>query len=105
MASLELAPDNSVFVQITLSNPITDESVDDATVTGRIDNLDDTVLVSTFPMPFVSGSDGIYRATLDPISGLTIGVIYKIIIDSTGTDSLIGHWSCEVKAKKAEGCK
>ncbi len=104
MASLELAPDNSVFVQITLSNPITGDSVDDATVTGRIDNLDDTVLEATFSMPFVSGSAGIYRATLDPITGLTLGVIYKVVIDSTGTDSLIGHWSCEVKALKAEGC-
>lgn len=104
MASLELAPDNSVFVQITLSNPITGDSVDDATVTGRIDNPDDTVLEATFSMPFVAASSGIYRATLDPISGLTLGVIYKIIIDSTGTDSLIGHWECDVKATKAEGC-
>ena len=104
MVTLELAPDNSVVVQLTLTNSITDASVDDATVTGRIDNLDDTVLLATFPMPFVVASSSIYRATLAPISGLTLGVIYKIIIDSTGTDSLIGHWSCEVKALKAEGC-
>ena len=104
MASLELAPDNSVFVQITLSNPITGDSVDDATVTGRIDELDDTVLEPTFSMPFVSGSAGVYRATLDPVSGLVLNDVYKIVIDSTGTDSLIGHWSCEVIAKKAEGC-
>lgn len=104
MAIIEIAPDNSVFVQITLTNPITNTSVDDATVTGRIDNLDDTVLEATFSMPFVSGSDGIYRATLAPIAGLTLGVIYKVIIDSVGADSLIGHWSCEVKALKADGC-
>ena len=102
MATLELAPDNSVNVQVTITNPITGLSVDDATVTGRIDNPDDSVLEATFSMPFVAASSGIYRATLDPIAGLTLGVIYKVIIDSTGIDSLIGHWILEVKATKAE---
>jgi len=102
MATLELAPDNSVNVQVTLTNSITDASVDDATVTGRIDNPDDTVLEATFSMPFVAASSGIYRATLAPITGLTLGVIYKVIIDSTGTDSLIGHWELDVKATKAD---
>ena len=104
MATLILNPDNSAFVQITLSNPITASFVNDATVTGRIDNQDDTVIEATFSMPFVVASDGIYRATLTPVTGLVIGVIYKVIIDSVGADSLIGHWSCSIKATKAEGC-
>jgi len=103
MATIELSPDNSAFVQITLTNPITGNSVDDATVTGRIDNLDDSVLVATFSMPFVVASSGIYRATLTPISGLVLGKRYKVIIDSTGADALIGHWSNEVSATAAEG--
>lgn len=104
MTTLTLNPDNSVFVQIILTNPITGTFVNDATVTGRIDNLDDTVLEPTFSMPFVVASDGIYRATLTPVTGLVIGTIYKVVIDSVGADSLIGHWSCEVKATKATGC-
>lgn len=104
MTTLILNPDNSAFVQITLTNPVAGGPVNDATVTGRIDNLDDTVLVSTFSMPYVAASSGVYRATLIPIAGLELGVTYKVVIDSVGADSLIGHWLCNVQATEAEGC-
>lgn len=102
MPTLILNPDNSVFVQLTLTNPVLGTPVNDATVTGRVDNLDDTVLVSTFAMSYVAASSGIYRATLTPITGLTVGVMYKVIIDSTGADSLIGNWVAEIKATRAK---
>lgn len=102
MSTLILNPSNSAFIQVTIINPVTSAAVNDATVTGRIDNQDDSVLVETFSMPYLAASDGVYRATLAPISGLISGIIYKVIIDSVGADTLIGHWSCEVKATKAD---
>jgi len=102
MATLEIHPDNSVAVQITLSNPITDLFVNDATVVAEIqDSTDNSVIQSSFSLPFVASSNGVYRATLSPIAGLTLGVIYNVIIDATGTDSLIGHWVAPIKASLA----
>ncbi len=100
-AVLELNPDNSVTLQITLTNGITGAFVNDATVTGEIKDSEGAEILATTSMPFVAGSDGIYRVTVTPISGLILGDIYTVIFDATGTDSLIGHWCVDIKATKA----
>ncbi len=96
MAIIEIAPNNSLNVQVTLTNPITNTTVDDATVTGRIDDLSGNVIEATFTMAFVLA--GLYRTTIDPVAGLTVGTTYNIIIDSTGSDSIIGHFEANVEA-------
>lgn len=102
--SITLSAGNSAYVQITLTNPITLVSIDDATVTGQIDNIDDTEAVPSFSMPYVSGSAGIYRATIAPDADIINGKFYKVIIDSVGADSLVGHWVCTEQAIEAAGC-
>jgi hypothetical protein len=104
MATIELSADNSIYVQITLTNALTAAFINDATVTGQIDNFDGTEAVASFSMPYVAASDGIYRATLAPDVDIVNGKRYTVIIDSTGTDSLIGHWECSAVATKASGC-
>ena len=104
MATIVLSADNSTYVQITLTNPITLAAINDATVTGQIDNIDDTEAVPSFSMAYVAASDGIYRATLAPDVDIVNGDYYKIIIDSTGTDSLVGKWICTEQAAAASGC-
>lgn len=104
MATIQLSEGNSSYVQITLTNPITSLFINDATVTGKIDNFDGTEAVPSFSMPYVAASDGIYRATLAPDVDIINGKYYKVIIDSVGVDSLVGHWECQSKAVKATGC-
>lgn len=101
MAILEIHPDNSVAVQITLSNPVTGLFVNDSTVTAEIQDGDGVVFESSFSLGYVAASDGVYRSTIPPITGLTLGVIYSVVIDATGIDSLIGHWVAEIKATRA----
>jgi len=104
MATIVLSAGNSTFVQITLTNPITLAPINDATVVGQIDKIDGSEAVPSFSMPYIAASDGIYRATLAPDVDIVNGNSYKIIIDSTGVDSLIGHWECIELAVKASGC-
>lgn len=98
MATLELQEGNSSYVQIVLTNPIDGAFINDATVTGQILDASDSVVESTFAMPYVTASDGVYRATVAPNVLIVNGSTYKVIIDSTTPESLIGHWECTVKA-------
>jgi len=102
MASIQISEGNSLYVQIALTNPVTSAFINDATVTGQINNNDDTEAVALFSMPYVTSSDGIYRATVAPDTDIVDGKTYKVIIDSVGADLLVGHWSCSVIATKAE---
>lgn len=98
MSILEIHPDNSVTVQITLSNPILNDFVNDAAVTAKIVDLSDTEIEATFNLGYVTGSDGLYRTTLPPVSGLVLNKIYTVVIDALGADSLVGHWEANVRA-------
>ena len=100
MATLEIHPDNSVAVQITLSNPILGAFVNDSTVTAEIQDGDGGIVKASFSLPYVAASDGIYRSTIPPVAGLTLGVIYSVIFDATGADSLIGNWLVDIKATR-----
>jgi len=104
MSTILLSEGNSFYVQITLTNPLDSTFINDATVTGKIDNFDDTEAVPSFSIPYVAASSGIYRATLAPDVDIINGKTYKVIIDSVGSDGLVGHWECTVVATKATGC-
>lgn len=99
MATLQLAADNSTYVQIALTNPIDSSFINNATVTGEILDTSDAVVIAPFSIPYVAASDGIYRATLAPDAGIINGITYKIPIDSTNPDGLVGFWDPLVKAK------
>ncbi|MCP4984583.1 MAG: hypothetical protein GY928_00565 [Colwellia sp.] len=101
MSTLELHPDNSVTVQIILSNALLDEYVNDATVTCKIKNDTGDEIKSSFSLPYISSSEGIYRVTLAPVTGLVLDNIYTVIIDAVGADSLIGHWETRIRAELA----
>ena len=100
MTTLSIAPDNSAYVQITLTNPITSVAVNDATVTAEINLQSGTNLQPSFSLAYVAASAGIYRATVAPIAGLTANVVYSLVIDATGSGGLIGKWECNVRALK-----
>jgi len=100
MTTLTLAAGNSIYVQITLTNPITSAFINDATVTGEINNTNGGEAIASFSMPYVTASDGLYRATLTPDADIIDGKTYNVVIDSVGADSLIGHWTCPVTAAK-----
>ena len=101
MSILEIHPDNSVTVQITLSNPILSAPVNDATVVAEIQNAKDEVIKASFSLDYVAGSEGVYRTTLPPIATLVLKKIYTVVIDATGTDALKGHWEANVRASLA----
>ena len=101
MSILEIHPDNSVTVQITLSNPILGAFVNDATVVAEIQNAKNEVIKASFILAHVAASEGVYRTTLPPIAALVLNKIYTVVIDAVGTDSLIGHWEANVRASLA----
>lgn len=104
MTALKLSENNSSYIQIALSNPVGGEFVNDATVTGRIDDASNNVIVPTFAMIYVTASDGLYRATAAPNAGIVDGKTYKVIINATGVSGLVGAWECLVKASKLCEC-
>lgn len=86
---------NDTVVELrALKNAVTDEYVNDATVTVTIkDILGSAVTGLTFPitLTYVTGSNGIYRATLDKALSLSDGLSYfaEITAASGGVD---GFW-------------
>jgi hypothetical protein len=96
---LVLNIDNSVTVKLILTNPETDPIyVNDATVTAEILDMDDTEIRTSFALPYVVASDGVYRETITPVAGLTKGVMYKVVLEATGSDGIIGKWTKKIKA-------
>jgi len=104
MATVKLSEGNSSYVQITLTNPLDSTAINDATVTGIIYKPDGSEAVPLFSLSYVAASSGVYRATVAPDADIVNGVTYKITINSTSPDSLVGHWECCAKAAKADGC-
>lgn len=100
--SNELTLNNSVAFELILSNELIDPSaVNDATVTVTIfDSAGAEVTGQVWPvtLDFVALSDGIYRKTIPPISGLINNDIYHIIYDVIGSDSLEGEFCLDLRA-------
>jgi len=90
---MKLSPNNSFVVEHTVSNPaLTPSNVNDATVMFDLKNLDDSPIAGTsFPqqIPFVSGSNGVYKKTFDPIPNLIIGQKYKAVIVTTDLSGMV----------------
>ncbi|MBW1672139.1 MAG: hypothetical protein JRJ45_00585 [Deltaproteobacteria bacterium] len=99
---LALHPDNSLSFQAIITNPLVDPIyVNDATVTVTVyDSADAEVVGETWPLTlaYVTDSDGEYAKTVNPISGITAGEIYKVVLLVLGADSLAGRWEGVVAA-------
>ena len=94
--NVNIHPDNSIKFKLVLRNPdASPKYVNDATVTATITNLnDENVEGQSWPVAlgYVSGSNGIYKETITPVSGIEEGAKYKVKFDATGTGGIIGHW-------------
>lgn len=100
MSCNELRLNNSVNFEITVTNPLIDPPyVNDATVTVKVLDPDGVEVLPSTVLSYVVGSNGIYRETVDPIVGLVAGVIYTVVYDITGSDSLKGQFKEKIKAE------
>ncbi len=97
--TLVLNLDNSITVELVLTNPKVDPIyVNDSVVTAEIFDSLGAVVKASFALPYVAASNGIYRETIAPIAALVAGDLYTVHIDAVGADSLIGHWEKIIKA-------
>ncbi len=88
--TVSLKVGNSLIAEFVLMNPLSDDNyVNDATVNMTISEL--TTEVWPKELPYVSGSNGVYQQTFEPFVGLVAGVQYAVVIDSVGSDGLIGN--------------
>jgi len=100
--SLVLNLDNSITVEIELSNPKADPThVNDAVVTCAINDSDGLEVKEPFALPYVVASDGVYRETITPVNELVEKSMYTVTIHAVGSDGIIGNWDRTVKATKA----
>lgn len=98
MNTLEIHPDNSVFVQIVVTNTLTNAPVNDAAVTAEIRDTTGEVIKSSFSLLYVTDSEGAYRATVPPLPEVVLNKVYTFIIEVAGADLLVGKWKTDIKA-------
>lgn len=83
---------SSIVIQHEVTNPLQSPIyVNDADVTVTIFDCDGEELAGeSWPvtLPYVAASDGIYRVTLDVLTGLTEGQMYEQVIEVVGSDAL-----------------
>jgi hypothetical protein len=98
--SNSLSPDNSVFLQTVVNNPVDGTFINDATVKVNIYDSDDVLVAGVWPqtLVYVAASDGTYRITLDPISGLVVGDLYRVQFFSTNPSLLLADCDINVRA-------
>lgn len=101
---MPLSPDNSTSIAHTVTNPLQEPVyVNDATVTVTIkDSKGDLLAGESWPveLPYVAGSNGLYRKSFDPFDNLIVGEVYSIIINVVGADLLESECTTKVRAKE-----
>ena len=104
---IKLNPGNSIDFEMALTNPeVSPIYVNDATVTATITDASDVdVTGQTWPvtLDYVTGSDGVYKKTIGPVSGIAADTVYKVIFDVTGAGGLIAQWVHTVTSS-VRGC-
>jgi len=99
-----LSPDNSFVVEHSVTNLLLNNIyVNDATVTLDISNVDGTPITGTsFPqqIPYVTGSNGVYRKSFTPITNLILGQIYIVTLVTTDSSGMVSTCSTDVRATK-----
>lgn len=100
----KLSLNNSTVFELTLSNPLASPSyVNTASVSVvLLDKDGQEVTGQSWPLilPFVAGSEGVYRETVPPISGLVAKEIYTARYSAIGADGLIGTFLVRQKAEE-----
>lgn len=93
---------DSLIELIGLKDTVLDTFINDATVVATI--YDDTGTVVTgiswpLTIPYVTSSNGEYRAVLDKAIVLTKGNLYTLVITAV-KDPLDGEWTTYLRARK-----
>ena len=100
--SLKLFIDNDNLLALTgLKNYVTSAYINDATVTATLyDASGVEVAGQTWPvsMAYASGTDGIYRATLEYDLTVTTDQVYVAHVEVDAGSGLIGHFESRVMA-------
>lgn len=105
---MSISNGNSTTISYTVTNPLQDPIyVNDATVTVTIQDSNGVDLPDEtwpFVLPYVSGSDGIYRHTFDPFTSLVVGELYTVIINVDGADGLQSECKYRTRAVERQCC-
>ncbi len=100
-----LYKENDQVIELSgLKDAIADTFINDATVTASIvDSAGDDLAGMTFPatMTYVSGSEGVYRVTLEETLVVNVGQFVKAIIIAI-KGSLQGKWTIDMQANIRE---
>ena len=100
--TISLHPDNSLRFEATLTNPNeTPIYVNDATVAVTVyDDAGVEVTGQVWPLTlaYEAASDGVYSASVDPITGISAGMKYNVILLATGATGLVGQWNHKTTA-------
>ncbi len=102
MILLTLWIDNNNVIELQdLTNSVTEVVDTGATVTVTLqDSSGVEVAGQSWPAAMAHDTGGTYRVTLDDDLTLIEGRTYKAIVHAVGTGSEIGHWVCDVLARK-----
>jgi hypothetical protein len=94
--------DNSVVVELSaVTNTVTGAFDNAAVVECTVRDLAGVEVgghVWPQAMAYVSDSDGVYRATLQPGVEVKANKPYRVHIDASGSGGEVGHWEEEVRA-------
>jgi hypothetical protein len=100
--SLTLYIGNDNVLELTgLKGFVADAYINDATVTATLyDESGTEVVGQTWPMTLVhaSGTDGIYRGTIEYDVAVTTAQVYTAEVDVDAGSGLIGHFESRVMA-------
>lgn len=100
-----LYKDNDMVVELDgLKNAVTGEYINSATVTFTLKTAAGAIVTGqSFPaaMPYVTGSNGLYRAALSDAASITVGARYVVEINVDAGSGLSGKWEldavCQVR--------
>lgn len=96
---LYLYKGNDMVIELDgLKNEVTGEYVNNATVTFTLkDAAGATVTGQSFPtaMPYVTASNGLYRATLSDAAAVVVGTRYVVEINVDAGGGLNGKWELD----------
>lgn len=94
-------PNNSTQIKLILTNPALHTSIDSAVVTLTVTDSNGTELGDGWPvtMSYVSGSKGMYRATLHPLNEQQLDEMYSFKFDATYADLT---FQCEVDVQSKD---
>lgn len=107
MDTLTIYEDNDAYIEVKgLLNRTTGAFVENATMAVTLKTLAGAeVAGQTWPltMSFVTGTNGVYRATMPSTLDVTQGTSYTAVITADGGPGLLAKWEIDVQCQKRRG--